>query len=785
MGNSTQRRVRKAARRRGGQIATDAAGIDNNAAVPLWQSRERYRIVTENIDDAVVITSGWKRLYVNRAFLDMFGYRSTEEALAEEAFSRTHPDDFERVTGYAKALQNDKPALSRCEFRAIRKDGVVIHVETTTRKALTKEGDLWLACLRNITERKRMEEALRESEEKFRILFENSTYPVLLLDGDKFVDCNETALRFTGCSSKDLLIGRSPWDLSPERQPDGRLSIEKAKELIAETLKNGNNHFEWVRLMLSGEEVWVEVSLTVIPIRGKQIIYSEWRDITLRKQTEASLRESEERYRIAIENSNDAVVIVQGDRHAYVNQKFLDLFGYRMDEVLGRDHSLVVHPDDLAMVQARNRRRQGGEHAPGRYDFKGIKKDGSRVFAEVSAALITYKGKPASLAFIRDATERKALEAQLRHAQKMEAIGTLAAGVAHDFNNILMALMGYANLMQVKMDPNDPVRAYADQIIACTGKAAALTQSLLTFGRKQVMELKPHRVDTIVRNVETLLRRLLPEDVRLTLDLTGDLTVIADAGQIGQVLLNLATNARDAMPDGGELRIETRLAQIDARFIAEQGYGKAGPYALLSVSDTGTGMDRNTQDKIFEPFYTTKEVGKGTGLGLAIVYGIVKQHQGYIIVTSEPGMGATFDIYLPRVAQKISEQIAPAGQATGGAETILITDDDPDVRKVAAEIMQAAGYNVMEAANGGDAIQTFSAQPGAIDLLLLDVVMPGIRGSDAYEEMRAVRPAVKVLFMTGYPQEVLPDRRMRKKALISKPFSPNELLEKVRNILDA
>jgi PAS domain S-box-containing protein len=783
MGAIDQDQVKKRVGRPLGQRATDAADSDNNDGVPLWQSPERYRIAIENIDDAVAITAGRKRLYVNRAFIDMFSYRNMEEALAEEAYSQTHPDDLERVTGYAEARQRGEPA-SRCEFRAIRKDGVVIHVETTAKKALTEDGDVWLACLRDITERRRVEEALCESEEKFRLLFENSIYPVFLLDGERFTDCNETALRLTGCPGKDLLINRSPWELSPERQPDGRLSIDKARDLIAETLKNGSNHFEWVRLTLSGKEVWTEVSQTVIPIRGRQIIYNEWRDITDRKETEASLRESEERYRIAIESSNDAVVIVQGEKHAYVNQRFLDLSGYRMDEVLGRDHSLIVHPDDLEMVQTRNRMRQRGEKVAGRYDFKGMRKDGARIFAEVSAAMITYKGKPASLAFIRDVTERKALEAQLRHAQKMEAIGTLAAGVAHDFNNILMAVMGYANLMQIKMDANDPVRAYADQIIACAGKAAALTQSLLAFGRKQVMELKAHNVDAIVRNVETLLRRLLPEDVHLTLDLAGDLTVIADAGQIGQVLLNLATNARDAMPNGGELKIETRPVKIDGRFIAEQGYGKVGPYVLISVSDTGTGMDKATQDKIFEPFYTTKEVGKGTGLGLSIAYGIVKQHQGYIVLSSEPGRGATFNIYLPKVAQKTAEQEAPAVKASGGLETILITDDDPDVRKIAAEILRAAGYSVVEAEDGSGAVQTFLAQPDAIDLLMLDVVMPGMRGGEAYEAMRAVRPDVKVLFMTGYPHEVLPDRRMREKALMSKPLSPDGLLRKVRSVLD-
>ncbi|MGA3173010.1 MAG: PAS domain S-box protein [Syntrophorhabdales bacterium] len=748
--------------------------------VEVRESEDRFRVAVESSSDAVIIFWGQERSYVNRRFLEMFGYGTEEEALAEEVHSIVHPDDRERVQGYATARQRGEDAPSRYEFRGVRKDGAVIWVEASASRIVTKEGPASLAWLRDITERKQAEEALRESEEKFRILFEKSAYPVLLVDDYTFVDCNDTTLSFIGVLSKDQLIGCHPWDLSPERQPDGRLSIEKAKELMNTTLKQGVNHFEWVRSTLLGEDRWLEVSQTVIPIRGKQVMYTEWRDITDRKKAEESLKESEERYRVAVESSNDGVAIVQADRHVYVNQKFLDIFGYERDEVLGRDHSLSVHPDDLRMVRSYNRKRQRGAPAPNRYDFKGITKDGTRIFVEVSAAPITYRGEPASLVFFRDMTERKALEAQLLHAQKMEAVGTLAAGVAHDFNNILMALMGYANLLQRQMEKDDPARAYADQIIACTGKAAGLTQSLLTFGRKQVMELKPHNVSALVRDVETLLRRLLPEDVRLTLGLAGEVTVMADAGQIAQILINLCANARDAMPNGGELRIETGEARMDGRFIADNGYGKAGLYARISISDTGAGMDSETREKIFEPFFTTKEVGKGTGLGLSIVYGVVKQHQGYIAVESEVGKGTTFRIYLPSVKRKTALSKAPPSSVTGGTETILLADDDADLRKIASEILATAGYDVIEAANGRDAVERFKERAGGIDLLLFDVVMPEKKGHEAYEEIKRLNHNIKVLFMSGYPGQMLPDEG----TVIAKPLSPEELLRKVREVLD-
>jgi nitrogen-specific signal transduction histidine kinase/CheY-like chemotaxis protein len=398
----------------------------------------------------------------------------------------------------------------------------------------------------------------------------------------------------------------------------------------------------------------------------------------------------------------------------------------------------------------------------------------------------TYQGEPISLAFLRDITERKNLEDQLRQAQKMEAIGTLAGGVAHDFNNILMAIMGYANLLQMKMGQNDSSRVYVDQILASTAKAANITQSLLAFGRKQIMEMKPHKITTIVKDVEKLLRRLMREDIELTIKLGDDATVTADMTQIDQVLINLATNARDAMPQGGRLTIETGRVVIDEEFRRIHGYGKPNAYALILVTDTGIGMDEKTQEKIFEPFFTTKELGKGTGLGLSIVYGIVKQHNGYINVSSRPGEGSTFLLYLPEVKEKPRETKSAVREAKGGSETLLLAEDNADIRAVISDILKMLGYTVIEAVNGRDAVEKFREHQGEIKLIILDVVMPEKSGKEAYEEIRTMRHDIKALFMSGYTADIVLDKGVFGKTsdYIAKPIAPHELLHKVRHILD-
>jgi CheY-like chemotaxis protein len=368
----------------------------------------------------------------------------------------------------------------------------------------------------------------------------------------------------------------------------------------------------------------------------------------------------------------------------------------------------------------------------------------------------------------------------------MEAIGTLAGGVAHDFNNILTVITGFANLVQMSIAKNARLRPYVDQVIISAERAAELTQSLLAFSRKQNITLAPRDINSLVRSTAKLLERLLHEDIKLKLQLT-DKKVIAEADvtQMDQVLMNLATNARDAMPHGGSLLIRTDVANLDKSFERAHGFGKPGTYVHLSVSDTGMGMDEKTTARIFEPFFTTKEVGKGTGLGLASVYGVVKQHDGYITVTSRPLKGTTFDIYLPMVEMR--EYSAAAGPAVkGGHETILVVEDDSDVRRLVTQALSDQGYAILEAADGDSAIRAFKKHRRAIGLIIIDVVMPGRNGKEVLDEITRTDPGIKAIFMSGYTGDIVVGKGVKEETVdfLQKPLSVPSLLSKVREVLD-
>ena len=393
------------------------------------------------------------------------------------------------------------------------------------------------------------------------------------------------------------------------------------------------------------------------------------------------------------------------------------------------------------------------------------------------------------LSVTRDVTERRKLEEQLCHATKMQAIGTLTGGIAHDFNNILAVIMGYGEILKDEIGQTDPRRKYVDQILAVSGKGATLINSLLAFSRKQSMNLRAVEVNGIVRSAEQLMLRLIGADIELKTVLTDrPLTILADGAQIEQVLLNLASNARDAMPTGGSLTIVTEPVEIDDEFIRVHGYGKTGAYARITVADTGVGMDEETKERIFDPFFTTKETGKGTGLGLSIVYGIIKQHNGYINIYSEPAKGSSVNVYLPLIRERSAaeEQRLPQEPAEGGGETVLLAEDDSTLRQLTKSVLEKYGYTVIEAVDGEDAIEKFIKHKDSIDLLLFDVVMPKKNGEEAYEEIRKVKADVKVIFASGYPSDIV-----RKKVklgehmeLISKPVLPTVLMKTIRKILD-
>jgi PAS domain S-box-containing protein len=401
---------------------------------------------------------------------------------------------------------------------------------------------------------------------------------------------------------------------------------------------------------------------------------------------------------------------------------------------------------------------------------------------------ITERKRLEDLLAEENITDRRKLEDQLLQSQKMESIGTLAGGIAHDFNNILTAIIGYASVTQMKMPEDDPLRHNLEQILASSERAAVLTQSLLAFSRKQISNPEAVNLNELVRKAEKFLSRVIGEDIELKMTLSDNgLTVMADAGQLEQVLMNFATNAKDAMPKGGTLTIETGLEELDMDFLKIHEYGKPGMYAMLTVTDTGHGMDENTRQRIFEPFFTTKEVGKGTGLGLSMVYGIIKQHNGYINCYSEPGAGTTFKIYLP-VIEKETEKAKKEEHITlsGGTETILLAEDEESVRRLMKEVLEEDGYKVIEAADGEEAVNKFMENKDRIDILLLDIIMPKMNGREAYERIKRIKPDIKLLMASGYPTDFISQKGIIEEGLnfIAKPMSPTKLLKKVRDTLD-
>jgi PAS domain S-box-containing protein len=511
-------------------------------------------------------------------------------------------------------------------------------------------------------------------------------------------------------------------------------------------------------------------------------------EIEERKRAEEKLIRSELGYRRLFEAAKDGILILDAatGRIVDVNQSMIDMLGYTRGDYLGRELWDIGPVRDIPSRKTTFDQLQTKEYA--RYeDLPFHTKDGGSINVEFVSNAYSVKGERVVQCNIRDITERKKLEEQLLQAQKMEAVGQLAGGIAHDFNNILSAITGYAHLLHDQL-ADEALRLKAGQIIESAERGAEVTHSLLAYSRKQVIRPAPVRINAMIQRLEKLLFRLIGEDIELRTTLAdGDISVMADDGLISQVLMNLATNARDAMPHGGVLTISAGTCVIDDSFVRSHGYATPGTFALLTVSDTGVGMTKETAAKIFEPFFTTKGPGKGTGLGLSMAYGIIKQHDGFITVYSEPGSGTTFRIYLPLIETREEAPAAPAVGPVirGGSETILVAEDDGQLRKLTEIVLTHYGYNVVLAENGEDAVNKFTDNKNSIQLLLLDMMMPKKGGKEAYEEIKKIRPDIKVLFATGYSADRVRDSLLEEGMnFVLKPVAPNDLLMRVREILD-
>jgi len=526
-------------------------------------------------------------------------------------------------------------------------------------------------------------------------------------------------------------------------------------------------------------------------------IERELREVEIRNRASVALRRSEDRFRRLYDSGIVGIAVADLDGHLHeANDAYLKIIGYSREELISgsvRWRELTApefqHLDEAASAQVKT---YGVAHP---WEKEYVRKDGSRVAVFAGVAMLDH---PHCISIVADISERKRSEAalrrtedQLRQAQKMEAIGNLAGGVAHDFNNLLSVILSYSNMLAEDMTPSDPRRADLEQIEAAGMRAVDLTRQLLAFSRQQILQPKIVNLNDILAGMERMLRRLLGEDVELTvLFATGLGQVKVDPGQIEQIAMNLAVNARDAMLHGGKLTIETANVELDERYCAAHVGAAPGPHVMLAVTDTGTGIDKATQARMFEPFFTTKEKGKGTGLGLSTVFGIVQQSGGNIWVYSEPGKGTTFKVYFPRTAATATEvyDTAPPETATvGGTETILLVEDEESVRVLARTILRRFGYHVLEAQSGGDALLICEQHTSEIHLMLTDVIMPRMSGRQLSERLQSLRPQMKVLYMSGYTDNSIVHHGVLDSgvAFLQKPITPETLTRKVREVLDA
>jgi two-component system cell cycle sensor histidine kinase/response regulator CckA len=763
----------------------------------LQVSEQYFRRLIEHATDAITIVNpdGTVR-YSSPALQRLLGY-SPEERRGQSIFELVHPDDrAEAIRNFAR-VRNEKDVIVTAQLRARGKTGEWHFLDITARNLLDDPIVSGIVInSRDVTEQKqaaqeraRAENELRVSEQRFRSLIENASGVVAIVDASANIIYTSPAMeRITGYKPDDVR-GISGFELVHPTD------LEYARKVLTQTLENPDRTVSAELRVRHKQGGW-----RVLDCRVRNLLTSpavcgivvNAQDITDRRKSEEALRASEERYRSIIETATEGVVIRDETDHiTFVNQRMADILGYTAEELTGKHILSVVFENDHDEVHAGLRRGRAGARQTG--DYRARRKDGSEVWGIVSSRPL-YDGDggyAGALTMFLDITARKQLEDQLRHSQKMEAIGRLAGGIAHDFNNLLTAIRGNAELLLGDMAMDHPLRADLEEINRAAERASSLTRQLLAFSRRQILQPRILDIDGVVSELERLIRRLIGEDIELvTHRNSGGARVRADRGQLEQVLMNLAVNARDAMPSGGTLRIETSAAVLDDAYVELHPGATPGHYARLSVADTGVGMDARTLSHVFEPFFTTKGVGEGTGLGLATVYGIVKQSGGHIAVQSEVNGGSRFEIYLPTVSDAAEpvRETTPATRDDGKGQTVLLAEDEDAVRALAVRILRKHGYHVLEARDGMEALRVSDNYSGFIHVLLTDVVMPRMGGRELVERLLPHRPGLRVLYVSGYTDDALVHYGIvtdNSTWFLEKPFTPAALAQKLREVIES
>lgn len=755
----------------------------------MFIQEDYFRNIFNTVREAILILDSEMRvLSANRSFYTKFkvdpantigsllyslGNRQWDipnlRVLLEEILPNNDTVDDYEIEHDFESIGRKTMLLNACKIREKKDDQPII-----------------LLAIEDITERKRLEELLTESEKNYRRIFDTANDGIVLLEKD-----NGTIIHANPAAAN--MLGYSEEEYSGKMLDEVGIPIDMSNfPMIMDNLnRNGIIQYDDVPVKTkSGEEIDTDIYL----VDRARFAQCNIRDVSERKRKEMELLAAlvsacDEK------NKSEAIINSMGEGLSIQNTDFIITYQNKVQKDSMGDHvgeccySAYENKDSVCEECSLSLAyRDGGIHKQERAITTGKE---TKYFEITASPLRDINGNiVAGIEVTRDVTGHKKLEAQLLHSQKMEAVGSLAGGIAHDFNNILNVIIGYSSMIQEKLVAGSPEKEQLTQVLIAADRAATLTKRLLAFSRKQAIDVKPVNVNELIRGLQKFLIRIFNENIEFRLDLTkSPLIVLVDAGQIEQVLMNLAVNARDAMPDGGSLIISTEIVVVNKDSFAAYGYGNPGTYALISVADTGQGIDAETQKKIFEPFFTTKVVGEGTGLGLAISYGIVKQHNGLIKVYSEPGQGSVFRIFLPLNEVAVSPDRlmqAPAAAFKGGTEMVLVAEDDASLRGLAKIVLESSGYTVITAKDGEDAITKFMKYRESISLVLLDMVMPNKSGKEVKETLIKVSPEIKILFTSGYTMDIVITAELTEPGFdfICKPYQSVDLLKKVREILD-